>query len=256
MRSDPITEFDLTAYVDDQLGVDRRIEVESYLAERPAEAAGIMADLRSRDELRLALSRMPVPVSVRTNAMAGRLERALRRRVVIRRLSRAAVLLLVAGAAWYAQDDVRTLGVRPSVASAPPPGFVQDAIRAHGTSIVRAAMISQPEIATYDPAEILSATAIRVPALPDDWTVRDVQVFPSTYGPSLEMVLGTPDHGDISLFAARPGYFDVDPVGTVVDGTSTAAFWQVGEVAYALVASQQSREALERTATRISDDLR
>ena len=36
--SDPITEADLLAYVDDQLDVPRRIEVEDYLAHHPAAA--------------------------------------------------------------------------------------------------------------------------------------------------------------------------------------------------------------------------
>lgn len=253
---DPITDFDLAAYVDDQLGAKRRIEVESYLAKRPDEAAAVMADLRSRDALRLALSAMPMPASVPTNALAGRLERALRRGVVLRRVSRVAAVLLLVGVGWFAHAEFNTLGVTPSVASAPPPAYVEDAIRSHGTSVVRAAMVSQPEIAVYDPAEILSATAIRVPTLPDDWVVKDVQVFPSTFGPSLEMLLGSPDHGDVSLFAVRPGSFDVEPVGTAVEGGSTAAYWQLGEVAYALVAETGSRTALERAATHIADDLR
>ena len=37
--NDPILETDLNAYVDDQLAVGRRIEVEAYLSERPDTAA-------------------------------------------------------------------------------------------------------------------------------------------------------------------------------------------------------------------------
>ena len=33
--NDPVIEADLHAYVDDQLDVGRRIEVEAYLSERP-----------------------------------------------------------------------------------------------------------------------------------------------------------------------------------------------------------------------------
>jgi anti-sigma factor RsiW len=57
--SDPITEADLLAYVDDQLDVARRIEVEDYLAGNPAKAAEVMADLKDRDALRLAFSSPP-----------------------------------------------------------------------------------------------------------------------------------------------------------------------------------------------------
>ncbi|KQT41972.1 Fis family transcriptional regulator [Aureimonas sp. Leaf454] len=252
---DPITEADLAAYVDEQLGIARRIEVEAHLAENPAEAALAMADMRARDELRLALSSAPLPVSVRTNALAGQLERSLKRRGAMRRLSRVAALVLLLGAGWIAHAEFNALSVRPSVASAPPPAFVADAVRAHGTSLLRAGMESQPEIAGYDPAEILSATAIRVPDLPKGWDVTDVQLFPSTFGPSLEMSLATESFGKVSLFAVRPGSFDVLSATAVVEGEATAAYWQVGEVAYALVAAGADRAALEREAARIEASL-
>jgi anti-sigma factor RsiW len=54
--SDPITEADLLAYVDDQLDVARRIEVEEHLARNPEAAARVMADLKDRDALRLAFA--------------------------------------------------------------------------------------------------------------------------------------------------------------------------------------------------------
>ena len=53
---DPVTDADLDAYVDDQLDVARRIEVEAHLAARPEAAARVMSDLRTRDELRVALA--------------------------------------------------------------------------------------------------------------------------------------------------------------------------------------------------------
>src|SRR5258706_736456 len=52
----PVTDTDLDAYVDDQLDVARRIEVEAFLSARPEAAARVMSDLRTRDELRLALA--------------------------------------------------------------------------------------------------------------------------------------------------------------------------------------------------------
>ena len=47
--SDPITEADLLAYIDDQLDPARRIEVEEYLARDPDAAARVMADLSDRE---------------------------------------------------------------------------------------------------------------------------------------------------------------------------------------------------------------
>ena len=58
--SDPITEADLLAYVDDQLDPARRIEVEEHLAHDPEAAARVMADLKDRDTLRL-IHAAPLP---------------------------------------------------------------------------------------------------------------------------------------------------------------------------------------------------
>ena len=53
---DVVTDADLDAYVDDQLDASRCIEVEAYLSNKPDAAARVMSDLRTRDELRLALA--------------------------------------------------------------------------------------------------------------------------------------------------------------------------------------------------------
>ena len=90
--------------------------------------------------------------------------------------------------------------------------------------------------------------------LPKDWAVKDVQVFPSAFGPSVEMSVNTPDFGEVSLFAVRPGSFDVVPATSVPREDLKAAYWQVGEVAYALVADGTARE-LDRTAERLARSL-
>ena len=94
--SDPITEADLLAYVDDQLGAARRIEVEDYLAHNPAAAMLVMADLKDRDALRLTFAaNLPRPPEAMLQA-AGRLERALGWQALGLRLRRiAAVVALI-----------------------------------------------------------------------------------------------------------------------------------------------------------------
>jgi len=59
-RVEPITEIDFQAYVDDELPTGRRIEVEAHMCRHAADAARVMADLRTRDELRLALTDIPL----------------------------------------------------------------------------------------------------------------------------------------------------------------------------------------------------
>lgn len=251
---DPVTEQDLDAYVDDQLDSTRRIEVEAWLAARPAEAARIMADLRSRDELRLALALPGASGRPSTSDAARRLERGLRHGRILARLQQAAAIALLLGAGWAANGLVGPMSVTESVASGRPPAYVEDAMSAHGTAVIRAAMASQPEVPNYDPEEIRAMTGIVMPSLPKTWNVKDVQVFPSRFGPSVELSADTDEFGPVSLFAVRPGTFDVVKPTLAPGGTASAAFFQIGEVAYAVVAAGNVR-ALDRAAERLASTL-
>ncbi|WP_187971803.1 anti-sigma factor family protein [Aquibium microcysteis] len=252
--ADPVTDTDLDAYVDDQLDVARRIEVESYLAARPETAARVMADLRNRDELRLAMAGAAGAPRPATADAARRLERGLVRGRVFGMLQRAAAVTVFVAAGWFANDALGPFRITEVVASTPPPAYVEDAMRAHGTSMLRASMASQPEVPVYSAEEIRAATAIVMPALPSDWGVRDVQIYPSRFGPSVEMTLDAGDLGYVSLFAVRPGTFDVVQPTLAPAGDVASAYFQIGEVAYALVASADV-EQLDRAAGKLSATL-
>ena len=251
---DPVTDADLDAYVDDQLDVARRIEVEAFLSVRPETAARVMSDLRTRDELRLALAGSNGMARPETNDAARRLERGLARGRIFGVLQRAAAVAVFVAAGWLANEIVGPMSVTEVVASTPPPAYVEEAMRAHRTSIVRAAMASQPEVPDYDADEIRAATAIVMPALPKDWKVRDVQIYPSQFGPSVEMAVETKEFGPVSLFAVRPGTFDVVKPTIAPAGDISSAYFQIGEVAYALVARGDVRD-LDRAAERLADTL-
>jgi anti-sigma factor RsiW len=248
MPVDPITEADLHAYIDDQLGVQRRIEVEAHLSRHPEMAARMMSDLRARDELRLALADQTAVERIATHDAARRLSGALGREMFWGRLQRIAAIVVFMALGWLGHAEFGSIGITASIASAPPPPYVDDAARAHRTALVRSAMHSQPGQRDYDREEIRSATAIVVPDLPKGWEVLDVQIFPSTYGPSLEMAVRTDTLGTLSLFAVRPGSFNVRPTTVAAKNEVTAVYWQLGEVAYALVGKAESR-ALEEAAS-------
>jgi anti-sigma factor RsiW len=248
MPVDPITDADLHAYIDDQLPVQRRIAVEAFLSRHPDRAARMMSDLRGRDELRLALADQVVFGRPATGDAARRLSQALARDVYLGRLRRIAAVLAFVSVGWFAHAAFGTLGIGESIASAPPPAYVDDATRAHRTALVRASMHSQPVQPNYDREEIRSATAIIVPDLPQGWKVMDVQIFPSTYGPSVEMAIRSDKLGTLSLFAVRPGGFNVRSTTVAAQNDVTAVYWQLGEVAYALVGKAESR-GLEDAAT-------
>lgn len=252
---DPVTELDLAAYVDGQLAVERRLAVEAFLADHPADAARVMADLRTNTELRLALPTPDGGAGLRVSHAARRLQASRMRRRLAPRLGRVAALGLLVAVGWAAHSQFGPLGVRESVASVQPPAFVEDALRAHRTSQLRAGMVSQPETSGFDPAEILSATAIRLPVLPDGWRVGDVQVFPSTFGPSVEMTLTAPGGESLSLYAVRPGVFDVVEARLGPGAEADTAYWQIGEIAYALISTGVDRSRLGQWAGQLSRTL-
>ena len=250
---DPIIDADLDAYVDGELGVSRRIAVESYLSAHPTTAAKVMADLSLRGELRLALANEVATGRPQTREVARRLERGLASGRVLHSLQRiAAVALLVAGG-WVAHTSFGAFSATEVSASMPPPAFVDDAVAAYRTSQTRARMASQPKAAIYNPDDIRAATAIVMPTLPADWTVADAEIFPSAFGPSVEVTVDAKGKR-LSLFAVRPGSFAVAKVDHIALDGVQAAYWQIGEVAYALVADPAVND-LDGQAERLSRTL-
>lgn len=249
---DPVTDADLDAYVDDQLDVARRIEVEAFLSARPETAARVMSDLRTRDELRVALAGSKGMARPATADAARRLERGLARGRVLGVLQRAAAVAVFVAAGWLANGMLGP--VTQVVASTQPPAYLEEAIRAHRTTLMREAMSSQTEAPNYDSDEIRAATAIVMPSLPKDWKVRDVQVYPSQFGPSVEMIVEAGELGLISLFAIRPGTFDVVRPAVAPSGDISSAYFQIGDVAYAIVARSDVRD-LDRAAETLAKTL-
>ena len=245
---DPV---ELAAYADNQLDVARRIAVEHWLSQNPDAAAEVMADLRLRDELRLVHAGDEVPPSAATEALARRLGGRLQRDRIFRRVRplMAASLLLTTG--WLAHAQVGTSSV---LASTEVPEYVTAAVEAHHTTELRALMHSQLQATEVDSVELLARTEITLPPLPQGWTITDVQVYPSDFGPSVEVAINADGLGAVSIFAARPGRsLVVAPITKQVEDTTTA-YWQFGDVAYALVASAAPGD-VTRAATTLFESL-
>lgn len=232
---DPIIDTDLDAYVDGELDVARRIQVESYLSENPDIAAKVMADLSMKGELRLALAGEDTFGRIETRDAARRLERGLSYGRILHTVQRIAAVAVLIAAGWVAHTSFGAFTATEVAASTPAPAYVEDAVRAYQTAQLRQTMPSQTA-PHYNADEIRAATAITMPELPKGWKVSDVQIFPSEFGPSVEMAIQEADGKQLSLFAVRPGAFAVQPVGHLALDNAEAAYWQIGEVAYALVA--------------------
>jgi anti-sigma factor RsiW len=253
--TDPIVDADLNAYVDDQLDVSRRIQVEAYLSEHPTVAAQVMADLRVKDELRLALAGADSAPRPGTREAARRLEGALARRRVYALFQRAAVVTLFIGAGWFAHERIGPLGATKVAASTQAPAYVSEAIAAHETAQLRQTADWQKPSREFDAAALRAATAITLPELPKGWRVVDAQIFPSANGPSVEVALAAGEGRMLSLFAERPGNFAVEPVQETHTAEARAAYWQIGDVAYALVADKSEAASLEATARKLAETL-
>jgi anti-sigma factor RsiW len=245
---DPITEDELHAYVDAQLDGARCVEVEEYLARNPALAARMMADMHARHLLRLAFQARDERLSPETIEAARRLDRAFAwRRVSLRLRSLAACVVLV-GAGWFAHSHADVFRMGDAHARA---GFIDDAARAHEVALIRSHMASQRSAAAYDPEEIRSATGISLPSLPADWRVIDAEIFPSSSGESVELVLEAGGLGRVWLFAASaPANADEIPLAAVRGPQTTTVYWQKEKSALALTGSA-SEAALKEAASRL-----
>jgi len=249
-----VPDTDIQAYIDDELDIARRIDVETYLAATPEAATRVMSDLRTRDELRLAFGTLRAAESPQITDLARRLESRFAFRDILRRASRAAALVALIGFGWVAHEVLGPISSTEVIASVAPPYYVEEAVRAHGTTVLRASMASQPGLPDFDPEEIRAATAIVMPELPETWHVSDVQVFPSRFGPSVELAAETGENGLVSLFAVRPGSFAVTPPTLAPGDEASSAYFQVGEVAYVLV-GRNDAHALEHAAERLAETL-
>ncbi|WP_088623138.1 hypothetical protein [Oceanicola sp. 22II-s10i] len=128
--------------------------------------------------------------------------------------------------------------------------LIQLAAEAHSNSRLRMAMVSQVEHEAMDAAELVQATGIRIPVLPAGWSLKDVQVYPSPYGPSIEIAVTTDDNGLISIFAVR---VDENRTMTPVPRDSArmnTAVFQIANTAYVLV-GQTAPAPLDDEATEI-----
>ncbi|MBE9607345.1 anti-sigma factor [Acetobacteraceae bacterium H6797] len=231
---DTVTDIDLAAYVDGQLDIARKIEVEDYLAHHPEAAAEVMADLHLNDTLRLTLAQPTESPSQRLIAAARRLERGLTIEMWLRRMVNGATAAAYIGLGWWSGMQLWPSVIAEGEASAVVPTFVEEAARAHHISLLRAAMASQEEDPTYDAEEITAMTAIILPRLPEEWKVMDVQIYPARTGPSIEMMVSVPDLGNVSIFTVR----SVDPgkpgPRQAHFNNQNSIWWYVQDVAHAI----------------------
>lgn len=230
-HTDPVTDFDLCAYVDGQLDPLRRMEVEDHLSRHPDAAAAVMADLRTNHALGLMLGGN---VAARPDSLA--LARRLDRRFTIRRVARLAPRAAFAGLAvlslWLAQDEIQEALAPPVRASVP--AFADEALDTHNTARLRQSLASETKDAVIDGAGIRKATQIIFPEPSKNWRILDSRLVPSDEGSGLQISFDKGDGVPITFFAVRTrDAAPLAPVSASLNG-STVVYWRKGAIGYAL----------------------
>jgi hypothetical protein len=217
-----VSDADLADYAEGRLAGNRRRAVEGMLACNPDLAAQVMTRMH----------------------MAGGSRPPRRRRGMT---TAALVLGLVAGlgsgaglAAISRQDHD---GWR-ELDGGDPPGYLEDAAESREASRLREDMASQVETPRLDAGEIRRTLRVALPRLPDEWLVRDVQVFPTDDGPSVNLVVVTPQGRRLELFAVRAPASGEGRPEIAQRGREVVAFWERGESAYVLAGPQSARDLL------------
>ncbi|MCJ9760154.1 anti-sigma factor, partial [Agrobacterium sp. SHOUNA12C] len=169
-------------------------------------------------------------------------ERGLAYGRVLSSFQRVAAVAMLMATGWVAHTSFGAFTASEVNASVPAPAFVDDAVRTYQATATRDTMKSQPGQSGYNPEEIRASTAIVLPEMPAGWRVTDAQIYPSEFGPSVEVAVDAGKGGQLSLFAIRPGNFAVQKVSHVTRDNVQAAYWQIGEVAYALIGGGKANE--------------
>ena len=242
---DPITDDDLIAFVDGQIDPMRRLDVEAHLANNPEAAARVMAEMHDRDALRACFDRVPGPGPDRNVVLARRFDRNLRWRRVASRLKRAAAIAVLVGAGWLAHDEIGRFGVPDTLAATPDPALIADARQARAVAQLRKSIVAQGD-PVYDRARLQAVTGIDLPALPEGWRVRDIQIFPARHGTGIEIALDAGRFGEASLFATRGIRGGPATLSGSEDGDVLS--WNAGDTAYAL-SGPADDDALRQAAT-------
>lgn len=236
--TDPIAPAELDAYVDGQLDLERRFAVEHHLAAHPELAARVMTDLGTRSGLQL-LHQGLAPARAEIAGLAQRLQAPQRRRLFGPAALAAAFGFVAISALLLSQSQA-------------PPDYVIDAEISHRAAMLRATMASQLESPGFDADEILKATQISMPSLPEGWHVTDVQLFPSQRGLALLIAVKNTAGQPLSIFALRQHSNAPARPDAVREGTYSVAYWSENGMSYALTGDDEP-SAIDATAEALAE---
>jgi len=227
---DPDIEADLLGFLQGHLDPDRTLAIADYLNDRPERTAQLLADAGNTAALRLALSSAEDPAPPRLVAEAQHLQGRLRGQRALRRAAPFAAAMVLFAAGWTGHATWQTTG--PT--SAPP--LVEAALDAQSALELRHWMVSQPESTDLNAQEIVAALGVDLPSLPEDWTLRDVQIVATPDRPAIAIVVDAPDLGRLLLMVvARSPEDTEEPPSAFEYQGRTIALFERGRSSFVLV---------------------
>ena len=78
--------------------------------------------------------------------------------------------------------------------------------------------------------------------VPEDWTVTDVQLYPTERGPALLMAVQTLEGDRLSIFLQRRTNGAPEQPDAIREGAQSVAYWRRGDMSYALVGESEPGE--------------
>ncbi len=253
MAEPAVTDADLQAYVDGELGTAERIAVEAHLRDRPEAAARVLEDLRLRDELRLFLNGgregqrdapadAPPPGSV---ALARELARALHRRSWRVRARRALVAAALVACGWFAHEEFDLFVDQVDAAAPVAPAYADEAAEAHAASALKLRGGHAPDPALLELPAPVTGGSVPVPELaPAGLRFLGSDLVPWDGGVALVSLHDAGEGRLVTLFAAEADGFAVEPPRAAQAHGRPTVFWQHGHFAYALNGALPEAELL------------
>ncbi|MCE9661260.1 MAG: anti-sigma factor [Burkholderiales bacterium] len=258
----PITEADLHAYADGQLGAARREDVERYLAAHEEERRRV-DDWRRQNEALHALldpvlsEPLPLRLPLKAEAAAWRW-RALAAGV--------ALCVVSASAAWFARGAIDAEALRAALAKTPSApagelaGFARRAAIAHA---VYSPEVRRPVEVGADQEQALVTwltrrigRPVKAPALgPLGYELIGGRLLPGESGPVAQFMYGAPDRPRLTLYVTSEAPSQDVAFRFGEQGKVKVFYWVEGRFGYALSA-EAGKDELARVAEEVYRQLK
>lgn len=244
----PIAESDLHAYLDGELAIERRAEVEAYLAAHPDQAARVSEYSALTLDLHRLFDGAETPVSPEIEALTAELSRALGRRRLLRRLfgvaAAVAVLLTGAGLATGMHDRFRQ--AEDSFLA-----FTQQATDAHllfagaTPSSAEAAIDTDTTVVSWL-SQRLTGVPVRAPDLrPLGYELSVERIVPLEDGPAAQLMYeNAAQDTPVTLFIGKSRDRRQNAFTFVQNEDLSIFYWQQGPFAYSLAGKLKRAELL------------